>query len=102
MNQIEIVAEELETGRYYTEENGYIYPILYVKVKNVSDVNIRVAMEVNFYTDGSLLGGGRSRGVLLAPGDEKVISAQSTTGKWYLAGVSEYSYKIMNWEISES
>lgn len=65
---IEVISETLVTTPYYAAINGYLYPILLVKVKNTSNVTKKVSFEANFYADGNLLGSGLADFVTLAPG----------------------------------
>ena len=95
---IEVISETLVTAPYYAAINGYLYPILLVKVKNTSNTTKTVSFEANFYADGNLLGSGLSDFVTLAPGDEAVIKAQSDKG-YLLLRSHEYTYKITKWNI---
>lgn len=95
---IEVISETLVTTPYYAAINGYLYPILLVKVKNTSNVTKKVSFEANFYADGNLLGSGLSDFVTLAPGDEAVIKAQSDKG-YLLLTSHEYTYKITKWNV---
>ena len=95
---IEVISETLVTTPYYAAINGYLYPILLVKVKNTSNATKKVSFEANFYADGNLLGSGLSDFVTLAPGDEAIIKAQSDKG-YLLLRSHEYTYKITNWNI---
>ena len=95
---IEVISETLVTTPYYAAINGYLYPILLVKVKNTSNVTKKVSFEANFYADGNLLGSGLSDFVTLAPGDEAVIKAQSDKG-YLLLRSHEYTYKITQWKV---
>ena len=95
---IEVISETLVTTPYYAAINGYLYPILLVKVKNTSNVTKKVSFEANFYADGNLLGSGLSEFVTLAPGDEAVIKAQSDKG-YLLLRNHEYTYKITQWKV---
>lgn len=95
---IEVISETLVTTPYYAAINGYLYPILLVKVKNTSNVTKKVSFEANFYADGNLLGSGLSEFVTLAPGDEAVIKAQSDKG-YLLLRSHEYTYKITQWKV---
>lgn len=95
---IEVISETLVTTPYYAAINGYLYPILLVKVKNTSNVTKKVSFEANFYADGNLLGSGLSDFVTLAPSDEAVIKAQSDKG-YLLLTSHEYTYKITKWNV---
>ena len=95
---VEVISETLVTTPYYAAINGYLYPILLVKVKNTSNVTKKVSFEANFYADGNLLGSGLSDFVTLAPGDEAVIKAQSDKG-YLLLTSHEYTYKITKWNV---
>lgn len=95
---IEVISETLVTTPYYAAINGYLYPILLVKVKNTSNATKKVSFEANFYADGNLLGSGLSDFVTLAPGDEAVIKAQSDKG-YLLLTSHEYTYKITKWNV---
>lgn len=95
---IEVISETLVTTPYYAAINGYLYPILLVKVKNTSNVTKKVSFEANFYADGNLLGSDLSEFVTLAPGDEAVIKAQSDKG-YLLLRSHEYTYKITKWNV---
>ena len=95
---IEVISETLVTTPYYAAINGYLYPILLVKVKNTSNVTKKVSFEANFYADGNLLGSGLSDFVTLAPGDEAIIKAQSDKG-YILLRSHEYTFKITKWNI---
>lgn len=95
---IEVISETLVTTPYYAAINGYLYPILLVKVKNTSNVTKKVSFEANFYADGNLLGSGLSDFVTLASGDEAVIKAQSDKG-YLLLTSHEYTYKITKWNV---
>ena len=95
---IEVISETLVTTPYYAAINGYLYPILLVKVKNTSNATKKVSFEANFYADGNLLGSGLSDFVTLAPGDEAIIKAQSDKG-YLLLRSHEYTYKITQWNI---
>lgn len=95
---IEVISETLVTTPYYAAINGYLYPILLVKVKNTSNVTKKVSFEANFYADGDLLGSGLANFVTLAPGDEAVLEAQSDKG-YLLLTSHEYTYKITQWKV---
>lgn len=95
---IEVISETLVTTPYYAAINGYLYPILLVKVKNTSNVTKKVSFEANFYADGNLLGSGLANFVTLAPGDEAIIKAQSDKG-YLLLRSHEYTYKITQWKV---
>ena len=95
---IEVISETLVTTPYYAAINGYLYPILLVKVKNTSNATKKVSFEANFYADGNLLGSGLSDFVTLAPGDEAIIKAQSDKG-YLLLRSHEYTFKITHWNI---
>lgn len=95
---IEVISETLVTTPYYAAINGYLYPILLVKVKNTSNATKKVSFEANFYADGNLLGSGLSEFVTLAPGDEAIIKAQSDKG-YLLLRSHEYTYKITQWNV---
>lgn len=95
---IEVISETLVTTPYYAAINGYLYPILLVKVKNTSNTTKTVSFEANFYADGNLLGSGLANFVTLAPGDEAIIKAQSDKG-YLLLRSHEYTFKITKWNI---
>lgn len=95
---IEVISETLVTTPYYAAINGYLYPILLVKVKNTSNVTKKVSFEANFYADGNLLGSGLANFVTLAPGDEAILEAQSDKG-YLLLTSHEYTYKITRWKV---
>lgn len=95
---IEVISETLVTTPYYAAINGYLYPILLVKVKNTSNTTKTVSFEANFYADGNLLGSGLANFVTLAPGDEAILEAQSDKG-YLLLRSHEYTYKITQWKV---
>lgn len=97
-NGIEIIEEELVTDARYAVIGYNLYPILVVKVKNISSATKNVSFEVNFYADGNLLGSGTASFVTLASGDETYMDAQSNKG--YAAWTDhDYTYKITKWTV---
>lgn len=97
INGITIEEEQLVTTSTAIK-GGYLYPILCVKVKNTSNKTKKVSFEANFYADGNLLGDDQASYVVLAPGDEYVLTAQSDRGYSCLSS-HEYSYNITKWWI---
>lgn len=95
---ISVVEEELVTDLNYAVIGESLYPILLVKVKNTSSTTKKVSFEANFYADGELLGDDQASYVVLAPGDEAILKAQSNRGYKFWTQ-HEYSYKITKWWI---
>lgn len=95
---ISVVEEELVTDLNYAVIGESLYPILLVKVKNTSSTTKKVSFEANFYADGELLGDDQASFVVLAPGDEAILKAQSNRGYKFWTQ-HEYSYKITKWWI---
>ena len=95
---ISVVEEELITDLNYAVIGESLYPILLVKVKNTSSTTKKVSFEANFYADGELLGDDQASFVVLAPGDEAILKAQSNRGYKFWTQ-HEYSYKITKWWI---
>ena len=95
---ISVVEEELVTDLNYAVIGESLYPILLVKVKNTSSTTKKVSFEANFYADDELLGDDQASYVVLAPGDEAILKAQSNRGYKFWTQ-HEYSYKITKWWI---